>query len=40
VQELKDEGITTVTGTYDVDNIVTRAQMAAFLARAFLGMQQ
>lgn len=39
VQKLRDEGITAVTGTYGVDNIVTRAQMAAFLARAFLGMQ-
>jgi YD repeat-containing protein len=39
VQKLKDEKITTVSGTYGVDNIVTRAQMAAFLARAFLGMQ-
>ena len=39
VQKLKDVGITTVTGTYSVDNIVPRDQMAAFLARAFLGMQ-
>ena len=39
VQKMKDEGITAVTGTYGVDNIVTRAQMAAFLARAFLGME-
>ena len=39
VQKLKDEGITAVTGTYGVDNIVTRAEMAAFLARAFLGME-
>ncbi|MGD0488842.1 MAG: S-layer homology domain-containing protein [Syntrophorhabdales bacterium] len=39
VQKLKDDGITTVTGTYGVDEIVTRDQMAAFLARAFLGMQ-
>ena len=39
VQKLKDDGITTVTVTYGVDNIVTRAQMAAFLARAFLGME-
>jgi hypothetical protein len=36
---MRDEGITAVTGTYDVDSIVTRAQMAAFLARAFLGME-
>ena len=39
VQKLKDEGITAVTGSYGVDNIVTRAQMAAFLGRAFLGME-
>jgi hypothetical protein len=39
VQKMKDEGITAVTGVYDVDSVVTRAQMAAFLARAFLGMQ-
>lgn len=39
VQKLKDVGITAVTGTYNVDDIVSRAQMAAFLARAFLGMQ-
>ncbi len=36
VQKLKDDGITTVTGTYDVDSVVTREQMAAFLTRAFL----
>jgi len=34
----KDDGITTATGTYGVNEIVTRDQMAAFLARAFLGM--
>jgi len=39
VQKLKDDGITSVTGTYNVDSVVTRAQMAAFLARAFLGME-
>jgi hypothetical protein len=39
VQKLRDDGITTLTGTYYVDNNVTRAEMAAFLARAFLGMQ-
>lgn len=38
VQKMKDVGITAVTDTYNVDGIVTRAQMAAFLARAFLGM--
>jgi hypothetical protein len=39
VQKLKDEGITALTGIYGVDDNVTRAQMAAFLARAFLGME-
>jgi hypothetical protein len=39
VQKLKDDKITTVSGTYGVDDIVTRAQMAAFLARGFLGME-
>jgi len=39
VQRLKDLGITTVTGTYGVDEIVPRDQMAAFIARAFLGLQ-
>ena len=39
VQKLRDDRITVVIDTYGVDNIVTRAQMAAFLARAFLGMQ-
>ncbi|MFO0753950.1 MAG: S-layer homology domain-containing protein [Thermodesulfovibrionales bacterium] len=38
VQKMKDTGITTVTGTYGVDTIIPREQMAAFLARAFLGM--
>jgi len=38
VQKLKDDNITTVTGTYGVDEIVTRDQMAAFVARSFLGM--
>jgi hypothetical protein len=38
VQKLKDEEITTLTGIYGVDDNVTRAQMAAFLARAFWGM--
>jgi hypothetical protein len=36
VQKLKDEGITAVTGTYDVDSVVSREQMAAFLFRGFL----
>jgi hypothetical protein len=39
VQKVKDVGITTVTGNYGVDNMVPRDQMAAFLARAFLGME-
>ena len=39
VQKLKDGKITTVSGTYGVDQIVTRAGMAASLSRAFLGMQ-
>jgi len=38
VQKMKDTGITAVTGTYNVDGLVTREQMAAFLSRAFLGM--
>ena len=37
VQKMKDEGITTVTGTYMVDQPVTRGQMAAFLVRAKFG---
>jgi hypothetical protein len=37
VQRLKDDGITTVSGIYGVDNVVTRDQMAAFISRAFLG---
>ncbi len=36
VQRLRDDGVTTVTGTYGVDEIVPRDQMAVFLARAFL----
>ena len=36
VQKLKDTGITRVSGTYGVDEVVTREQMAAFIARAFL----
>ena len=38
VQKMKDDGITAATGSYDVDAPVTRDQMSAFLARAFLGM--
>jgi hypothetical protein len=39
-KRLKDLGITTgyEDGTYGPYDLVTRAQMAAFLARAFLGM--
>ena len=39
VQKLRDDEITTTTGTYNVDNNVTRDQMAAFLARTFLGIE-
>ena len=39
IQKMKDASITAVTGTYNESGIVTRDQMAAFLARAFLGMQ-
>lgn len=39
VQKMKDERITANTGTYGATNNVTRAEMAAFLGRAFLGMQ-
>ena len=38
VQRLKDNRITSVTGTYSPDQIVPRDQMAAFIARAFLMM--
>jgi sugar lactone lactonase YvrE len=37
IQKLRDVGITTTTGTYMINDIVTRDQMAAFLARGFLG---
>lgn len=36
VQNLRDNGITTSTGTYSPGEIVSRDQMAAFIARAFL----
>ena len=39
VQKMKDAGITAITGSYRVDDYVTRQEMAAFLARAFLGMR-
>jgi streptogramin lyase len=39
VQKLKDLGITTVSGSYGGTQNVTRDQMAAFLARTFLGMK-
>ncbi|MCJ7782757.1 MAG: S-layer homology domain-containing protein, partial [Desulfobacterales bacterium] len=38
VQKLKDERITTLSGTYLAGSVVTREQMAAFIGRAFLGM--
>jgi hypothetical protein len=38
-QKLKDLAITSTVGTNGADNIVTREQMAAFLGRAFLGME-
>jgi sugar lactone lactonase YvrE len=38
VQKMKDLGYTAVTGTYEVNSLVTREQMAAFLSRAYLGM--
>jgi lipopolysaccharide transport system ATP-binding protein len=37
IQKLKDDGITTATGTYNPDEVVTRAQMATFIVRAFYG---
>jgi len=39
IQKLKDLGITTMSGIYLPTEDVTRDQMAAFLARAFLGMK-
>ena len=39
VQKMKDDAITTTVGTYMASSNVTREQMAAFLGRAFLGMQ-
>ena len=39
IQRLKDDGITTVSTIYGVDDIVTRDQLAAFIGRAFLGMR-
>jgi hypothetical protein len=41
IKRLKELGITTGygDGRYGPYDLVTRAQMAAFLARAFLGMQ-
>jgi streptogramin lyase len=39
IQKFRDANITQVTGTYNVDQPVTRDQMAVFLARTFLGMQ-
>ena len=39
VQKLKDTGITVLSGTYRIDDYVTREEMAAFIGRAFLGMK-
>jgi hypothetical protein len=39
VQKMKDDAITTTTGAYMASSNVTRDQMAAFLGRAFLGME-
>jgi hypothetical protein len=39
VQKMRDALFTTRTGSYMAMNYVTRAEMAAFLGRAFLGMQ-
>jgi hypothetical protein len=39
VQKMKDERITGNVGTYNWTDVVIREHMAAFLARAFLGMQ-
>lgn len=37
VQKMKDTGITKVSGTYMVDDVVTREQIAAFIIRAKYG---
>ena len=39
VQKMKDEGITGNVGTFNWTDVVIREHMAAFLSRAFLGMQ-
>ena len=39
IQKLKDEGFTTVSGSYNPDQIVPREQMSAFIGRAFIGMK-
>lgn len=39
VQKMKDTGITVVNEIYRVDDYITREEMAAFLARAFLEMK-
>jgi hypothetical protein len=41
IKRLRELNVTTgyADGTYGPDNLVTREQMAAFLSRAFLGMQ-
>jgi hypothetical protein len=39
VQKMKDTGITSVTGTHDLDGTVTRKQMATFHSGALLSME-
>jgi hypothetical protein len=39
VQKMKDMEITVLEGIYYVGNYITREEMAAFLARGFLGMK-
>jgi len=37
IQKLRDDSITTVTGNYNPNEVVTRAQMATFIGRVFYG---
>jgi len=37
IQKFRDVNITQVTGTYDINGIVTRSQMAVFIVRALYG---
>ncbi|MFO0752419.1 MAG: S-layer homology domain-containing protein [Thermodesulfovibrionales bacterium] len=39
VQRIKDDGITVMSGNYLPDDIVTQANMSAFMSRTFLQMQ-